>query len=378
MSAPIPIAKSTPSNTELAAWLALVRMPGVGPITIQKLNQQFPCLSALFVESEQSLLAQGCSEQLVRLISKPDWQGVEKDLTWAQQQSYHYIVLLKDKAYPDYLRQIPDAPAVLFVKGCLGVLPTPQLAIVGSRKPTPTGIQIARDFAERLAHAGLTITSGLALGIDGAAHRAAMLGGGPTIAVLGCGLDQIYPRNHRELANSIIENGALVSEFPIGTPPLAEHFPRRNRIVSGLSLGTLVVEATSQSGSLITARLANEQGREVFAIPGSIYNPQAQGCHLLIKQGAKLVVEPADILEELPSLALKSPLLTPILPLSPPIGLDEDQLKLLQCIGYEPTSFDTLLARSGLEAKQLATQLLKLEIAGAITSTIGGYMRIAQ
>lgn len=369
--------KSSLSNAELAAWLALIRMPGVGNATIQKLNQAFPYLSALFIESESSLLAQGCPKAMIQLIQKVDWRDIEKDLTWAE-EPYHYIVLANEDAYPDRLRQTTGAPSLLFVKGKLEVLQTAQLAIVGSRKPTPTGIQAAREFAEQLAFAGLTITSGLALGIDAAAHRAALSAGGQTIAVLGAGIDQIYPRSHQSLAANICEQGALVSEFPPGTPPLAEHFPRRNRIVSGLSLGTFVVEATQQSGSLITARLANEQGREVFAMPGSIYNPQAQGCHFLIKQGAKLVANPADILEELPPLPPKSTHLSPTSPPDHTVGLDEDQLKLIQCvIGYEPTAFEILLERSHLDAKQLAAALLKLELAGVITMTTGGYMRIA-
>lgn len=234
---------------------------------------------------------------------KADWQGVEKDLRWLASPGCH-MVHKTSRNYPPLLKEIHAAPFILFVQGNLARLADPQIAIVGSRNPTPVGCEIAAKFAYYFSNMGLTVTSGLALGIDGAAHKGALLGVASTIAVLGHGLDCIYPASHQELAGDILKaNGALVSEFPIGVSPLPSHFPRRNRIISGLTMGTLVVEAALKSGSLITAKLALEQGREVFAIPGSIHNPLAKGCHALIREGAKLVETTQDVLEELQGFA---------------------------------------------------------------------------
>ncbi len=255
------------------------------------------------------------------------------------------------------------------------VLATPQLALVGSRNPSAAGRDLAHDFARHLCGAGLTVTSGLALGIDAASHQGALDGEGLTIAVTGTGLDRVYPARHRDLAHRIAQRGALVSEFVPGTPPLAEHFPRRNRIISGLSLGTLVVEAALASCSLITARLAAEQGREVFAIPGSIHNPLARGCHSLIRLGAKLVENVQDILEELGPMVSDMPYNTVLCSGENSVtglDLDDNSLKLLDCVDFSPTSIDTLVERSGLTPEQVSSMLLVLELHNIVESASGG------
>ncbi|WP_039669637.1 DNA-processing protein DprA [Coxiella burnetii] len=280
----------------------------------------------------------------------------------------HHILTLDHPSYPTLLKEIPDPPKKLYIMGDPLILNQPQFAIVGSRNPTVTGCEIAQEMAEKLVQAGFHITSGLALGIDAASHRGALKAGGKTIAVLGSGLTNIYPRRHHRLAEQISQKGALVSEFPLTMPPLPTNFPRRNRIISGLSLGTLVVEATLGSGSLITAKLAAEQNREVFAIPGSIRNPLSQGCHALIKEGAKLVDSIGDIIAELSYEATGA---------SAPIqALDKNEHKLLECIGFEVTSIDQLIARSGFSASIVASLLLRIELQGHIKSTPGGVIRV--
>jgi DNA processing protein len=358
---------------ELPYWLALLRMPGIGPVTAQALIEQWGTPRRLFEAGSVGSkglerLAVGAREYL----RQPDWPSVERDLEWlAQAQSS--AVTLHDAAYPPLLKQIADPPLVLFVQGDPNLLAAKQLAIVGSRNPTAAGEQTAAEFARYLTEVGLTITSGLAVGIDAAAHRGALAGNGHTIAVAGTGLDRVYPARHRDLAREIAERGALISEFPPGTPPRPEHFPRRNRLISGLSLGTLVVEAALQSGSLITARLATEQGREVFAIPGSIHNPLARGCHALLRQGAKLVETAQDILEELGALAAWGETLAPTTDDNGP----EEIQGLLHHVGFEPTAVDTLVERSGLTAAQVSSMLVVLELHGQVTSAPGGlYTRI--
>jgi DNA processing protein len=312
------------------------------------------------------------------------------DLAWLAESPQHHIIHYDDAMYPALLREIPRPPRVLYAIGNIDLLHTPQLAIVGSRKPTATGRDTAKQFSYHLAKAGFTITSGLALGIDGASHEGALAAAGNTIAVLGCGLQQIYPPNHKALAQRIKETGLLISEFAPDMPPLAANFPQRNRIISGLSLATLVVEAAVQSGSLITARFACEQGREVFAIPGSIHNPQARGCHALIKQGAKLVETVDDIVEELPallqySLQLSIPTASPPLAVSqvidnkqhelPELGVENACHFMLKYVGYEPTTFDTIINRSSLPAEQVSAILVQLELDGLIESLTHGYIR---
>jgi len=309
-------------------------------------------------------------------LRRPDTAAVERDLAWAEEAECH-LLTPAEPSYPRPLLEIADAPPVLFLRGTPERLAEPQLAMVWSRNPTPIGQETALEFARHLASAGLGIVSGLALGIDAASHEGALAGGGHTVAVTGTGLDRVYPARHRQLAHTIVERGgALVTEFPPGTPPRAGNFPRRNRIISGLSLGTLVVEAAVRSGSLITARVAVEQGREVFAIPGSIHNPLARGCHQLIRDGAKLVETAADILEE-----LAPQLQTALAETAPPAAdpeLDETHHQLLAAVGYEPTPVDRLVERSGLTAEAVSSMLLLLELKGYVASAAGGYARTSK
>lgn len=297
------------------------------------------------------------------------------DLRWAEQPN-NYLITLQDPNYPELLREIPDPPPLLFVHGDPEVLCTPQLAMVGSRNPSMAGSETAREFAYHLATSGLSITSGLAIGIDGASHTGALDAGGITIAVTGTGLDRVYPASQHDLAHKIAENGALVSEFPPQTPVRPGNFPRRNRIISGLSLGTLVVEAAQKSGSLITARMASEQGREVFAIPGSIHNPLARGCHGLIRQGAKLVETAADVLEELAPLIQDMHPPDHAYPAQTPDPqqhkLDPEYMLILECMGYDPVHIDLLIERSGLTAEVVSSMLILLELEGHVSSAPGG------
>jgi DNA processing protein len=286
-----------------------------------------------------------------------------------------------DPGFPPQLRAIADPPPLLYVRGDAAILAAPAIAIVGSRQPTPAGRDTAFDFARQLAGCGLVITSGLAAGVDAAAHRGALDAGGRTVAVCGTGLDRCYPEHHRDLAERIAQCGALVSEFPPGTPPLPGHFPRRNRLISGLCLGVLVVEARHRSGSLITARLAAEQGREVFALPGSIHNPLARGCHRLIRDGARLVETVEEIVAGLQQDLFGSLLPpTPQAPAGPAISaapLDSDGKILLNACGFEPVGVDTLVARTGFSAAAVASMLVLLELHGEVESSAGGlYCRL--
>lgn len=315
-------------------------------------------------------------------LASPNEADIEADLHWLQTSGAHVISCLSPE-YPSLLAKIDRAPPVLFVLGDVNVLRAPQLAMVGSRNPTANGRSTAREFAAFFARTGLTITSGLALGIDAASHQGALQAGGRTIAVCGCGLDQVYPREHVELAARIRENGALVSEFPPRTPPLKPYFPQRNRIISGLSFGTLVVEAARSSGSLITARHAVEQGREVFAIPGSIHNPLSRGCHQLIREGAKLVETADDVLSELRNFLELQTLAPPEAPAATPAKqprvLDKEYEMLLDALGFEPTSIDVLVERTGLPNDSVASMLLILELEGRVTPHAGGrYGRISR
>jgi DNA processing protein len=369
----IPKMSTNLSTLDLRYWLALWRMPGIGPIKFATILQAFSKLEDFFSITPNQRKKLGLAEEL-----QPDWHDVEQDLLWLQASPLHHIITIEDSRYPTLLKQIPDPPPLLFIKGNPHILSEPQLAIVGSRNPTINGLEIAKDFAAYLAKSGLVITSGFATGIDATSHQGALKSDGKTIAVMGTGLDRIYPKKHQNLAQEIVDQeGVLVCEFPIGTPVRAENFPQRNRIISGLSLGTLVVEAALQSGSLITARIANEQGREVFAIPGSIHNPLARGCHFLIKQGAKLVETAADILEELGTfVSAANPSHTKVQNLVSLPKLDPDHLKLLKCIGFESTSVDVLVQRSGFPVKIVSSMLLILELENYIAATPSGYMRV--
>jgi DNA processing protein len=309
-------------------------------------------------------------------LAAADEAAVDADLAWLEASGAR-ILLSTDPDYPPLLRQIADAPAALYVLGSVATLSSAQLAMVGSRSPTPAGRATAREFAAFFARAGLTVTSGLAVGIDAASHEGALAGGGATVAVYATGLDQVYPAEHAALAARIRAHGALVSEFPPRTPVLRRHFPRRNRIISGLSLGTLVVEAARRSGSLITARLAADCGREVFAIPGSIHSPLSRGCHQLIKTGAKLVEDAADVLSELRFSVPKEPLTTRVNDTPEPPELDKEYEMLLDALGFEPATIDVLVARTHLPGESVASMLLILELEGRVATLPGGrYGRI--
>lgn len=394
-----------PKNTEEEYWLALARAPGVGPVNFERLIKHFGSPREVFEAGRSEWQAINLKETLLNYLQNPDWQTVEKDMQWLAQPNTH-LLTLHHPDYPPLLRKINNPPILLFIHGDSALLSSKQLAMVGTRKPTSEGEQTAREFAEYLSHQGFTITSGMALGIDGASHWGALAGTGKTIAVSGTGLDRIYPAQHRELAHHITETGALVSEFLPGTPVRRGHFPLRSRIVSGLSLGTLVVEAPENSGAMYAANHAIKQGREIFAIPGSINNPLVKGCHQLIKEGAKLVETAQDILEELrnypnfppeteipaPSVAIKttteksdkSP--APQKPKSAsqkpkPVtetsDLDKDYARLLDYLTDGPTSVDNLVEQTGLTAGEVSSMLLILELRGLVAAQVGGlYARI--
>ncbi|MDR0776250.1 MAG: DNA-processing protein DprA [Azonexus sp.] len=354
--------------TGLAAWLRLTLIPGIGGESQRKLLAAFGLPEAVFAAGP--LAVRGIIGSRADLLFEHDSADlVERSLAWAAQPG-NVIITLADADYPPALLEIPDPPILLYLRGDPAHLQGRGLAIVGSRNATPQGCQTAESFARTLAVHGLPIVSGLALGIDAAAHRGALSGGGPTIAVVGTGADRLYPAGNRDLALAILEQGVIVSEFPLGTSPLAANFPRRNRVIAGLTRGVLVVEAAPQSGSLITARLAAEQGREVFAIPGSIHSPLARGCHQLIKQGAKLVESAADILEEFTDLVAESP--------SEPSIAKSNSHPIITALGHDPCSLDELVARTELGADRLLGELLTLELAGRIACLPGNrYQRLA-
>ncbi len=359
------------SDPSIKFWLALVRTSGIGSRTfLHLLDEHDP--ENIFSLSHASLSKLGLKNSIIDAIKAPDWEIIESDLAWLKKDGNHAITL-HDNLYPELLKQIDDPPPVLFVRGNPSILSSPQIAIVGSRNPSALGQQTAIDFALNLARQGLTITSGLALGIDAASHQGALQADGLTIAVAGTGLDRIYPARNKDLANRILEQGAIVSELPPGTPAKTHHFPRRNRIISGMSMGLLVVEAARQSGSLITARLALESNREVFAIPGSIHNPLARGCNALIKEGAKLVENLQDIFDEL---NFYNQTLEEKTPENEKTTLDLKQQNLLNLIMFSPTSVDWLVKESGLSVEVISSTLLLLELQGYIENAPGGYMRV--
>jgi DNA processing protein len=288
---------------------------------------------------------------------------------WLQGDEQRRVLSIGDEAYPAVLLQTADPPLLLYVQGRVELLQQRSLAIVGSRNASPQGVDNARSFGAHMSRQGWTIVSGLAFGIDGAAHEGGLAGPGSTVAVVGTGLDRVYPARHRALAHRIASAGVLVSEFAPGTPPLAENFPQRNRIIAGLSRGTLVVEAALQSGSLITARLAAEAGREVFAVPGSIHSPLSRGCHALIRQGAKLVESAADILEELQAQAREAPAASAI---ELPAADEDEEDPLLEALGHDPVSLDALGARTGWSTQELSARLLELELEDQVARLPGG------
>ena len=356
-------------------WLTLIRAPRLGNAGALRLLQHCGSAAGCFTPDIPASL--DLHAETRAWLRAPDRAAAEQDREWMHKTGAR-LLTVTDPAYPPLLKQIPDPPFALFVRGDAALLSEPQLAMVGSRNPSVEGRRNAEEFAEYLARCGLVIVSGMALGIDAASHKGA-LKGGKTVAVWGTGLDKPYPPRNRELAQQILEQGVIVSEFPPGTPPLPTHFPRRNRIISGLSVGTLVVEAARQSGSLITARLAAEQGREVFAIPGSIHNPMARGCHRLLRDGAKLVESGADILEELaPLLGLAALPAAPSAPGESAAAPEDPEYRLLlNSLDFAPTSVDALVERTGLTPDVVSSMLLMLELQGHVEASPGGrYSRV--
>ena len=358
-----------------AAWFRLCRLPGTTNRTrLQVLRRFGGDAAAVFAASPTQLrTALGTKPALSEAIGAATRLDVSADLDWLSGAD-RYLLTIDDCRYPALLREIPDPPMVLFVHGCWRVLRRPAIAIVGSRNASPSGVLIAEHFADRFCAYDLVVVSGLATGIDAAAHRGAIDANGTTVAVAATGLDRVYPRQHRALVHAITQHGAVLSEFPPGTPPLRRHFPQRNRIVSGIALGVLVVEAAARSGSLITARLAGEQGREVYAIPGPIQSPLSRGCHRLIRDGAKLVESVQDVLEDLPDTAPaertkaisgNDPTLTAL------------QSQLLAAVDYTPVTVDALVARSGLTTATVCSMLLEMELQGVVAGAPDGtYTRL--
>jgi DNA processing protein len=353
----------------LPYFLALNRMDQIGPRTVLKLKKRWPDLQQMFQLSVQELEQAGLPTRLAETITGFDLNKINEDLVWEQAAEENHLLTWESAAYPTLLKEIADPPVVLYAQGQLSVFKQPTLAVIGSRNPSITGCDNAKHFAKDIAAYGVTIVSGLALGIDGQAHLGCLAANGQTIAVLGTGIDCIYPRRHVKLAQQIKGTGLLISEFPLKSPPIAGHFPRRNRIISGLSLCTLVIEAAIKSGSLITARMALEQNRDVLAIPGSIHNPLARGCHYLLQQGAKLVTSVSDVLHEL---RLEPQQFTAAKSL---FSLATENKNLVKFIGFELTSIDQIIMRSGFSLEQVTNELAELELQGAVVAVPGGYIR---
>jgi DNA processing protein len=375
---------------ELANWLRLTLIPGLGGESQRALLASFGMPSQILAASHSSI--EGVvGSRAVRALREVDSDAreitVQNTLAWLAEPGNH-VLTLADAAYPSALLEIPDPPCVLYAKGRIELLNRPMLAMVGSRNATAQGERDAQAFASHLAQSGLTIVSGLALGIDAAAHRGALESAAGTVAIIGTGADRLYPARNAELGRRIAEVGLIVSEFPLGTPALTANFPRRNRLIAGLALGTLVVEAAPRSGSLITARLATEMGREVFAIPGSIHSPQSRGCHQLIRQGAKLVETAQDILEELrwesPQSATQtrpntadSPKVSAGDTAISPQNKDPQHEQVLTALGHAPSELESLSAKTGLTAQALLAILLGMELAGEVAQLPGGrYQRL--
>ncbi|MGZ5848719.1 MAG: DNA-processing protein DprA [Ramlibacter sp.] len=355
---------------ELGAWLRLAMAPGIGRVGARRLLAAFGPPEQLFARSPAALEAAAGAAVAQALTQEPEGWAEQVQRTWDWLQGApdtRRVLSLADPGFPQDLLQTEDPPLLLYVSGMAVDTWPPGVAIVGSRNPTAQGAINARQFGRALAQAGYTVVSGLALGVDGQAHEGALEGAAPgqlaTIAVVGTGLDRVYPKQHLDLARRIAERGLLVSEYPLGMGPLAENFPRRNRIIAGLGLGTLVVEAALQSGSLITARMAAEQGKDVFAVPGSIHSPQSRGCHALLKQGAKLVETAEDVLEELGA-AAPGP--------APATATPAAEAPLLRTMGFDPVGLDALVARTGISPAQLQVELLEFELQGRVARLPGG------
>lgn len=362
------------SPEELRGWLRLIRTPRLGARALLALVRRHGSAQAALQSGRRGWLACEVAAELWDAQAAVEEARIDQDLAWCAQPRCG-LTTIDDPLYPARLREIAQAPPALFWRGDPELLSLPQLAMVGSRNATPQGIETAEGFAAELARRGLTVTSGMALGVDGAAHRGALSAPGLTVAVCATGLDRVYPAAHRELARQIEAAGLLVSEFAPGTPPRPEHFPRRNRILSGLSLGVLVVEAARESGSLITARLAVEQGRDVFAVPGSIHNVMARGCHQLIRQGAKLVESVDDILEEIGGAVgawLREGAVSPGGRPDATVPAPHRHQALLDALGDQPRTADELVERLGIGVNEVSVALLELELDGRVAPAAGG------
>ena len=351
-------------------WLRLACCPGLGATRIARLVARYGGPDALLDRDAAALAALGIRDrEVLAALTAPPSPDLAAARAWLE-ASGHHLLPLDDPRYPAGLRELDDPPPVLFVNGDPDSVAWPGVAVVGTRKPSPAGVEQAEALAAGLARAGLSVVSGLALGIDGAAHRGALEAEGPTVAVLGCGPDQVYPHRHRQLAAAIREGGALVAELPPGTPPVRHQFPRRNRIIAGMTLGTVVVEAARRSGSLITARLALEAGREVMAVPGPVRNPGSRGCHRLIRDGARLVESAADVIEE-----VAPGIVVPATEEAAPTaagGRSPEADRVLEALGAEPENVDTLVERCGLTPETVSSMLILLELEGAVVAAPGG------
>jgi DNA processing protein len=367
-------------------WLIIVNAPSIGGASLIRLIDSMGGAAAVASASLQDLTRHGFSNKTAEAIARPDEAAIESGLQWLSEPGHHLLGWDNDD-YPALLRRIDGPPAALFVDGDPACLWQPQIAVIGSRNPTAGGLDHARDFATTLARQGMTITSGLASGIDSAAHVAALDTGTMTIAVNGTGLDIVYPASSRELASRIRSQGAMISELPLGSPPKRQHFPSRNRIISGLSLAVLVIEAGLNSGTLITARKAAEQGRDVFALPGSLHNPMAKGCHRLIREGARLIETTADIMQELGPVAaelhmeirqrleqsagqdeaIKKPEQS-----TPHLLDDSDYSAVWEVLGFDPKPVDTIIEQSGLSAREVSSMLLMMELKGMVKKQDNG------
>lgn len=354
-----------PPDQEILAWLKLGLIAELTPASFRNLLGEFGDPEAVCAANRSALGRIIPSEVADVILRGPEPARVDAALRWLEEPG-NLIISLADTAYPQLLLEISDPPPLLYVKGDSGLLNRAALAVVGSRNATPQGSANAEAFAHELSDGGFTVISGLALGIDAAAHRGGLAGASSSLAVVGTGLDIVYPARNRDLAHQLAAQGALISEFPLGTPALSANFPRRNRLISGLAHGCLIVEAALRSGSLITARYALEQGREVFAIPGSIHSPLSKGCHQLIKQGAKLVESSNDVLEELGA-AVRAESATPGRADALP-----EHVELLAALGFDPLDLDTLCERSGLTPETASAMLLILELDGTVSRLPGG------
>lgn len=373
------------ATSVLHDWLIIVNAPSIGGASLIRAIESMGGADAVVAANARDLARHGFPKAAIEAITRPDQAVIESSLQWLS-HPHHHLLCWDNDDYPALLRRIDGPPAALFVDGDPGCLWQPQIAVIGSRNPTAGGLDHARDFAATLARQGITITSGLASGIDTAAHTAALDAGAMTIAVNGTGLDIVYPASSRAVAKRIRTQGAMISELPLGAPPRRQHFPSRNRIISGLSLAVLVVEAGLNSGTLITARKAAEQGRDVFALPGSLHNPMAKGCHRLIREGARLVETTADILQELgplaaelhmeirqrlaqsdsPEKAVTSATGNNQSPLEKSLLDDSDYSAVWEVLGYDPKPVDTIIEQSGLSAREVSSMLLMMELKGMV------------